>query len=161
MRVFYKMIGNDSQVELKFDAPAEEYIIFEAFRSGFLNEKEKDFSRKWNGIEENRAELNNAFTQTWLLRDIAIHAETKDFKDMLQSNPAFVNMFRGFSLEVSKMMLVFISSLSETKFKGLQSSQQMKKRLSLFREILRKNVGSDFKYKNIKLPDIKVSNEAI
>lgn len=161
MKVFYRTIGNDSQVELKFDAPEEEFIVFEALRSGFLNEKEKDFSRRWNGIEENRAELNNAFTQTWLLRDIAIHSETKDFKDMLQNNPAFVNIFRSFSLEVSKMMLVFVSSLSTTKFKGLQSSQQMNKRLALFREILRKNVGSDFKYKNVKLPDIKVSNEAI
>lgn len=161
MRVFYRTIGQDSQVELKFDAPAEEYLIFEAFRSGFLDEKEKEFSRKWNGIEENRAELNNAFTQTWLLRDIALYSEMKDYKDMLENNPGFINVFRGFSTEVSKMMLVFISSLSATKFKGIQSAPQMNKRLTIFREILRKNVGSQFKFKNIKLPNIKVSNESI
>lgn len=159
MRVFYSQVGtSDSQIELKFDAPAEEYLIFESLRSGFINEREKQISRIWHGVEENRAEMNNAFTQAWLLRDIAIYSETKDFKDMLENNKEFINVFKTFSQEVSKLLLVFISSLSNTKFKGLQSASQMNKRLGLFREILRKSAGVDFKYKNIKFPDIKITN---
>ena len=82
MREHFVITGmnGEGNLEIDFDSEEEALYIYEILRSGFTSEEERESSRKWVSIKENRQELDNAFTNAWLMIKIARFMEDDDFK---------------------------------------------------------------------------------
>lgn len=64
-------INGEGSFEINFDSEEEALYVYEILRSGFISEEERESSRKWVQIPENRQELDNAFANAWVMIKIA------------------------------------------------------------------------------------------
>jgi len=152
-------IGHEGFLQVNFDDEREAQYIYEMLRYGFVNEMERESSRRWCEIKENREELDNAFTQAWLMIKVARYCEDDDFKKVIESDPQLTKSFSQMALEVSKMILVMINSAGKTKCKGACATKKIRKRLTPIENELKRNLGPEFLYKTITFPHITVHED--
>lgn len=150
-------INGEGNLEVDFDSEQEALYIYEILRSGFISEVERESSRKWVEIKENRQELDNAFTNAWLMIKIARFMEDDDFNKIMKEESGLKKEFAQMAIEVSKLMAIFIASAGTTKEKGAISTKKVRKRLAPILKLLEDGAGKEFMKKSITFPTIKIT----
>lgn len=159
MREHFVITGmnGEGNLEIDFDSEEEALYIYEILRSGFTSEEERESSRKWVSIKENRQELDNAFTNAWLMIKIARFMEDDDFNKIMKEEKSLMKDFSQMAIEVSKLMSVLIASAGTTKEKGAISTKKVRKRLAPVLKLLEERAGKEFMRKPITFPTIKIT----
>jgi len=152
-------IGQEGFLQVDFDDEGEAQYVYEILRSGFTDERERESSRRWCQIKENREELDNAFTQAWLMIKVARYCEDDEFKKIIGSDPQLIKSFSQMALEASKLILIMINSAGKTKCKGACATKKVRKRLMPVEDALKRNLGPEFLYKTITFPNITVHED--
>lgn len=159
MREHFVITGmnGEGNLEIDFDSEEDALYIYEILRSGFTSEEERESSRKWVSIKENRQELDNAFTNAWLMIKIARFMEDDDFNKIMKEEKSLMKDFSQMAIEVSKLMSVLIASAGTTKEKGAISTKKVRKRLAPVLKLLEEGAGKEFMRKPITFPTIKIT----
>lgn len=150
-------VNGEGNLEVNFDSEQEALYIYEILRSGFISEAERESSRRWVEIKENRQELDNAFTNAWLMVKIARFMEDDDFNKLMKEETGLKKEFSQMAIEVSKLMSIFIASAGTTKEKGAISTKKVRKRLTPVLKLLEDGAGKEFMKKSITFPTIKIT----
>lgn len=149
-------VGGEGYLQVDFESDQEALYIYEILRSGFTNEPERESSRRWVSIVENRQELDNAFTQTWLMIKIARFMEDDDYLKTIKEDPHLIKEFSKMAIEAAKLMQIMVASAGTTKEKGAIATKKVRKRLAPVLKVLEENTGPEFLKKTITFPQINV-----
>lgn len=158
MREHFVVSGanGEGNFQLNFDSEQEALYVYETLRSGFTSEEERISSRRWVEIPENRQELDNAFTNTWLLIKIARFMEDDEFNKIMKEETVLLQEFTKMAIEAAKLMTVLVASAGTTKEKGAIATKKVRKRLAPILKILEECAGKEFLRRSITFPSIKI-----
>lgn len=151
-------INGEGSFEINFDSEEEALYVYEILRSGFISEEERESSRKWVQIPENRQELDNAFANAWVMIKIARYMEDDEFNKVIKDESDLLEEFSKMAIEVAKLISILVDSAGKTKEKGAISTKKVRKRLVPVLKRLEDCAGKDFIKRSITFPTIKITD---
>lgn len=151
-------INGEGSFEINFDSEEEALYVYEILRSGFISEEERESSRKWVQIPENRQELDNAFANAWVMIKIARYMEDDEFNKVIKDESSLLEEFSKMAIEVAKLISILVDAAGKTKEKGAISTKKVRKRLAPVLKRLEDCAGKDFIKRSITFPTIKITD---